>query len=108
MTYSRRLLVTLLCAQIPLIVGVVLPLIGGVALLAVLGGGVGYRLVSFRAFLSAQTYAYALITVLLYGAPIYAFLSQRSHANWLAAAVLGVALCDKSCGGPRCRWRAFS
>ena len=78
------------------------------ALLAVLGGGVGYRLVSFRAFFSAQTYAYALITVLLYGAPIYAFLSQRGHANWLAAAVLGVALCDKSCGGPRCRWRAFS
>ena len=48
-------------------------------------------MVSFRAFLSAQTYAYGLITVLLYGAPIYAFLAQRGHANWLAAAVLGVA-----------------
>ena len=92
MTYSRRLLVTLLCAQIPLVVGVVLPLIGGVAGLAALGAEVSYRMVSFRAFLSAQTYAYGLITVLLYGAPIYAFLAQRAHANWLAAAVLGVAL----------------
>jgi hypothetical protein len=90
MTYSRRLLVTL-CAQIPLVVGVVLPLIGGVASLAALGAEVSYRMVSFRAFLSAQTYASGLITVLLYGAPIYAFLAQRGHANWLATAVLGVA-----------------
>lgn len=90
MTYGRRLLLTLLCAQLPLIVGVVLPLIGGVALFAVLGGGVSYPTVKFRAFLSAQTYAYGLITVLVYGAPIYAFLAQRGRANWITAAALGV------------------
>jgi hypothetical protein len=91
MTYGRRLLLTLRCAQVPLIVGVALPFIGGIALAAVLGGGMDHRVLLFRAFLSAKIYTYALITVLLYGAPIYAFLAHTGRANWLTAALLGVA-----------------
>jgi hypothetical protein len=87
MTYGRRYLLTLLWAQVPLVVGVALPLIGGLALTAVLSAEIEYRLLSF----SAKVYAYALLAVLLYGAPTYAFLSHIGRANWLTAALVGVA-----------------
>lgn len=91
MSYGRRFVIALLCAQVPLIVGVVLPLIGGVAAEAAFGGSLTYRVIAHHAFLSAVPYAYALITVLLFGAPVYALLAQRGYLNWLTAAVVGVA-----------------
>jgi hypothetical protein len=91
MSYGRRLLIALLCAQLPMIVGVVLPLVGGVATSAAFGSEVTYRLISYRALLSARPYGYALIVILLYGAPLYALLAQRGYANWLTATVLGLA-----------------
>ena len=91
MTYGRRLLLTVAWAQVPLVVGVALPFIGGLALTAVLGRGIDQGVVLFRAYLGAVTYTYALIAVLLYGAPTYAFLAHLGRANWLTAALVGIA-----------------
>jgi len=74
-----------------MLIGVVLPFIGGVALTAVLSRGVSEGVVLFRAYLAAVTYAYALVAVLLYGAPIYAWLAHVGRANWLTATLVGVA-----------------
>jgi hypothetical protein len=88
---ARQFVRTLTWAQVPLVVGVGLPFVVGIFLLLALGGGMDARVFEFRVFLAAKTYVYALVTVLLYGAPVYAYLAQRGWANWLTAALIGIA-----------------
>jgi len=91
MTYGRRLLLTLRWTQVPLVVGVALPFIAVLVLADVLGRDLNRRFFISSAFLSAKLYTYALIVVLLYGAPVYAWLAHIGRANWLTATLLGVA-----------------
>jgi hypothetical protein len=75
---------------VPLLVGVGVPFVAGI-LLGIALGFMNTRIVEFRVFLAGKSYAYGLIAILVYGAPIYACLAQRGFANWLTAALVGIA-----------------
>src|SRR4051794_16743746 len=99
MNYAQRLVRTVWAAQGPLAAVVAFLFL---ALLAFMGAwayffggvvGIGLRLRELGAFplLALAAYASGLATVLFYGAPLYAFLSQRARANWLTTALVGSA-----------------
>lgn len=92
MTYRERVVSTVRSAQPALIIGAVLPLVAFVALLIAVGGfREAFHVFGYRAYVAAQVYVVALLAVVLYGAPVYAFLAQTGSANWFTAALVGIA-----------------
>jgi hypothetical protein len=110
-TYREHFVATVQRAQVPLIAGAVLPNVGFLALLLVMFGigasragnpqlvhaairEAGRELVQgfpYAALRSARIYLVALGAVAVYGAPAYALLSRIGRANWLTAALVGIA-----------------
>jgi hypothetical protein len=110
-TYREHLAATLQRAQLPLIAGAVLPNVGSLVLLLGMFGisasratspefvqeivrEVGREMVQglpYRALFAARIYLLALGAVAAYGAPAYALLAWCNRANWLTAALVGIA-----------------